>query len=230
MLAPYERRNRRKLLISAVTLAGVLIVAGIAQRNHRPGDPFPSEGTRARTERPAAAAPDQRPVFGSGTSRPDPLSMDPLPRETPAAAASDEQPPEAPAKRDAVPADVLGVVERWRSSLERRDLETHVNTYAPRVDRFFRQRRVSREAVQREKVRMLERYPHINKYEIHDVKLESMNKDRAVVTFRKDWDTSGDGSRRFAGSERQRLTLRRTGGEWKIVSEEELKVHWVRRS
>ena len=229
MLAPRERRNRRKLLISAVTLAGVLLVAGVAQRNHQPADPFPAEGTRARTETPAAAAPDQRPVFGSGKSRPDPLSQDPLPRETPAAS-PDAQAPEATAKRDGVPADVLGVVERWRSSLERRDLETHVNIYAPRVDRFFRQRRVSREAVQREKVRMLQRYPHINKYEIHDVKLESINKDRAVVTFRKDWDTSGDGSRRFAGSERQRLTFRRTGGDWKIVGEEELKVHWVRRS
>ena len=228
MLAPYERRNRRKLLISAFTLAGVLLVAGVAQRTYKPVDAFPTEGTRARTE-PPATGPDQRPVFGSGTSRPDPLSQDPLPRETPAAP-PDAQAPEATAKRDGVPADVLGVVERWRSSLERGDLATHVNTYAPRVDRFFRQRRVSREAVQREKVRMLERYPHINKYEIHDVKLESSNKDRAVVTFRKDWDTSGDGSRRFAGSERQRLTFRRTGGEWKIVGEEELKVHWVRRS
>src|SRR5688572_14104593 len=123
MLAPHERRNRRKLLISAVTLAGVLIVAGVAQRNYQPVDPFATEGTRARTE-PPAAAPDQRPVFGSGTSRPDALSQDPLPRETPAAAPA-EQTPEATAKRDGVPADVLGLIERWRSTLERGDLATH---------------------------------------------------------------------------------------------------------
>jgi hypothetical protein len=125
---------------------------------------------------------------------------------------------------------VLGVVELWRSTLEKGDLQTHVATYAPRVDRFFRQRRVSRQQVLREKERMLDRYPNINKYEVHDVRLESLKGGRAVVTFRKDWDTSGRGSRRFAGSERQRLTLRTVDGTWKIVGEEELKVHWVRRS
>ena len=47
------------------------------------------------------------------------------------------------------------------------------------------------------------------------------------MTFRKDWDTSGQG--RFAGSERQRLSLRRAGGTWLITGEEELKVYWVSR-
>ena len=239
MHPPRELRNRRKLLFSAITLAAVLLIAGVAQRKHRPADPFQPEATRARTETtapPPAPAAENRPVFGAGTSRPDPLSDDPLPRETqvaqPEAEAAGQQQnqQQSATDRNGVPADVLGVVERWRSSLERGDLQTHVATYAPRMDRFFRKRGVSRASVQREKQRMLERYPDFNKYEIHDVRLESMKRDRAVVTFRKDWDASGSGSRRFAGSEKQRLTLRRTGGEWKIVGEEELKIHWVRRS
>ena len=158
-------------------------------------------------------------------SRPDPLSENPLPRETPQAAEVSEAP-----NRNDVPAAVLGTVELWRSTLEKGDLQTHVATYAPRVDKFFRQRRVSRQEVRREKQRMMARYPDVNKYEVHDVRLESLKGDRAVVTFRKDWDTSGSGSRRFAGSEKQRLTLQRLGGEWKVVGEEELKVHWVKRS
>jgi hypothetical protein len=95
------------------------------------------------------------------------------------------------------------------------------------VDRFFRQRGVTREQVRREKQRMLERYPDFNKYELKDVRLESRRGDRAVVTFRKDWDASGRGH--FAGSERQRLSLRRAGGTWQITGEEELKVYWVKR-
>jgi hypothetical protein len=227
MIAPRERRNRRRLLISAITLAAVLLGAAVAQRRHRAADSFPApEGTRSRAE--VAPLAGSRPVYGQGMSRPDPLSVDPLPRET--SRTPEVQAPASGNGHNDVPASLLGVIERWRSTLEKGDLETHAATYAPRVDKYFRQRRVSRQGVLREKERLLARYPHINKYEVHDVRLESIKGDRAVVTFRKDWDTSGSGSRRFAGSEKQRLTLRRLAGDWKITGEEELKVLWLRRS
>jgi hypothetical protein len=81
--------------------------------------------------------------------------------------------------------------------------------------------------VRAEKAQMMARYPDINKYELRNVELKSQSRNKAVVTFRKDWDTSG--KTRFAGSELQRLTLRKHGGAWMITGEEELKVHWVRR-
>ena len=74
---------------------------------------------------------------------------------------------------------------------------------------------------------MLARYPEFRKYDIRDVRLESMDGERAVVVFRKDWDVRGRG--RFAGSEQQRLTLDRESGSWQIAREEETKVYWVRR-
>ena len=100
--------------------------------------------------------------------------------------------------------------------------------YADRVDKFFTKRDVSREDVRREKERMLSRYPEFHKYDIRDVRIESLNDDRAVLTLRKDWDARGRG--RFSGSEQQRLTLSKQSGSWQIVGEEETKVHWVRRS
>jgi len=39
-----------------------------------------------------------------------------------------------------------------------------------------------------------------------------------------------NGQKPFSGAERQRLKLRRIDGNWKIVSEEETKVYWVKRS
>jgi hypothetical protein len=75
---------------------------------------------------------------------------------------------------------------------------------------------------------MMELYPEVNRYDISDVKVESSKPGEAVVSFRKDWDMRGD--RPFSGAERQRLKLRRISGDWKIVSEEELKVYWVKRS
>ena len=104
MLPPRELRNRRKLLISSISLAAVLLIAGVAQRSHRPADPFSPEGTRTRTERAAPAAAEERRVFGSGTSRPDPLSADPLPRETPVAQDGPATAPQPAARRDGVPA------------------------------------------------------------------------------------------------------------------------------
>ena len=74
---------------------------------------------------------------------------------------------------------------------------------------------------------MMELYPEVHRYEISDVKFESQKHDEAVVSFRKDWDMNGD--RRFSGAERQRLKLRRINGDWKIVSEEEMQIYWVKR-
>lgn len=214
-----ERRNRRKLLWSAITLAVVIIAAAVAERQHLQSDPLPAvvEATRSRTIDQAA-----RPVFGTGASRPDAAPPQAVP-------APPESPPQENGKRG-VPADLLGVIERWRSSLASGDVDAHVAMYAPRLERFQRRRGVSRVTVGREKSRLLDRYPQVNRLEIHDVKLDSMKGDRAAVTFRRDWDANGSGSRRYAGSERQRLTFQRSGGSWKIVGEEELKVHWVRRS
>ena len=106
-------------------------------------------------------------------------------------------------------------------------MEGQTSLYAPKLSRFFRQTDVSHAAVHRDKARMMQTYPNVTKYEISDVRLENHSGDEAVVSFRKDWDMSG--RRRFAGAERQRLKLRRIAGDWKIVSEEETKVYWVKR-
>jgi hypothetical protein len=209
------RRNRMKLLISGLVLSAVLIVAAVQQRSHSAVDPFAPDQTRARSNN------ESRPVFGS---QPDAV----LPPKPVAPATEPEAAPATHiAAEDGVPADILGFLEKWRSTLVRKDLDGHVGTYAPRVDKFFRKRRVTRDQVRAEKSQMIAKYPDINKYELKDVRLTSQSKGRAVVTFRKDWDTSG--RTRFAGSEQQRLTLRKFGGAWLITGEEELKVHWVRR-
>jgi hypothetical protein len=127
-----------------------------------------------------------------------------------------------------LPGDLHVFLDRWRSTLISGDAGAQADLYANKVDRFFTKRNVSRDEVRREKERLLGQYPEFYRYEIGDVRVESMDGNRAVVSFRKDWDARGRG--RFAGSERQRLTLRRESGSWKIVGEEETKVYWVRRS
>jgi uncharacterized protein (TIGR02246 family) len=126
-----------------------------------------------------------------------------------------------------IPEDVRVFLERWRTTMVAGDAKGQAALYAQNVDKFFTKRNVSRDDVRREKVRMLSRYPEFHKYEIRDVRIESLKEDRAIVTFRKDWDARGRG--KFSGSEQQRLTLVKRSGSWQIVGEEETKVHWVRR-
>lgn len=192
----------------------------------------------AAPSRPAPAA-DERPArLPSERQLPERLPDD-VARERSAPPADDRPTPaqNSPAENaptratetaSALPADLSGFLDQWRRTLIDRDLDAQVALYAPAVGRFFNKRNVSRDDVRSEKKRFLNRYPEFVKYDVSDIRVESMENDRAVLTFRKEWDARG--RNRFAGAERQRLTLVRDGRNWQIVGEEELKVYWVRRT
>jgi hypothetical protein len=219
---PYDsRKNRFKLLGSLVVLTLVFLIAAIAQFT----DIRPQSAEQSQVESTGLAAgkgsSQNRPraVFG-GEARPAPTSdPSPLPEAEDSRARTDDSSTKT--------AEINGLLDRWRSSIISGDVNAQTILYAPRMEHFFRQRNVSRASVQREKARMMELYPEVKQYDISDVRVESSKEDEAVVTFRKDWDMRGD--RRFAGSERQRLKLRKFAGDWKIVSEEETKLYWVKR-
>jgi hypothetical protein len=210
--------TRRKLFVSLTVLAIVFIIAAVAQ--------FTGKDTR---QNPHAATRDlnvprgPRAVFG-GEPRSEPMTTSATDRtEAEAATRARTVPPEPTTER----ASIDRFLDRWTDTLAKGDVETHSDLYAPTVTRFFNQRNVSKNAVRKVKSQMLVLYPTVNRYEISDVKVESNTGSEAVVSFRKEWDMNG--KRRFAGAERQRLRLRRLGGDWKIVGEEETKVYWTKR-
>ena len=219
-----SRRTRIKLIGSVTVLAIVLLIAGIRQWGDSPPEMAPDPVETARSAEPPATAPEtERTVFGE---RPSPT--DDVPTADSPKTERRSRSVEPPQSTSSVPADLQAFLDRWRTTLISGDAKAQAALYANRVDRFFTKRNVTRRDVLREKERMLARYPEFHKYDISDVQIESLDDSRAVVTFRKDWDARGRG--RFAGSEQQRLTLRRDDGSWKIVREEETKIHWVRRS
>lgn len=209
---------RRKLFASLVVLGVVLVIAAIVQfTGKRPAEsPYASAA-------PATATPNrgERAVFGSDP-RPAPTAESPRPM--PARTEAEEPITRA---RTETSAGIDEFLSRWRNTVATGDVDGQTALYAPKVDRFFRQRNVSQAAVRKVKSQMMSLYPTVNKYDISDVKVESNNGREAVVSFRKEWDMNGQ--RRFAGAERQRLKLRRVAGDWKIVSEEETKIYWVKR-
>jgi hypothetical protein len=219
--------SRRKLTFSLAVLAIVFVIAAIAQirgkdRRVNPYANGSEHGPMARATPPEEES-QERPTFGTTTAPATPTT----PRE--GRPAQDEEVTRARTKPVAANGgDINRLLDQWRLTVVRGDVGGQADLYAPRVDRFFTKRNVSREAVRKEKARMMQAYPEVNKYEISDVKVESNTGDEAVVSFRKEWDMNGN--RRFSGAERQRLRLRRIDGEWKIVAEEETKIYWVKRA
>jgi uncharacterized protein (TIGR02246 family) len=231
-----RRRTRVKLLGSIPVLAVVLVVAAFRQVREQENQQrdWEVQSAQTRDTQPADQRAAERTVFGGHRSPVDEVwspGRTVTPKER--GASSSERIRTAPAGAPAssshsIPNDVQAFLNRWRITLVAGDAAGQAALYADRVDKFFTKRNVSREDVRREKERMLSRYPEFHKYDIREVRIERLNDDRAVLTFRKDWDARGRG--RFSGSEQQRLTLSKQSGSWQIVGEEETKVHWVRRS
>lgn len=241
-----SRSTRLKLAFAIPVLAMVMGLAAVEQFRDRsdpladPMQPQARAEPQARAQEQARPSregtrpePQQRAVFGAAPgqearmpSAPSPIADDPLPESSRSRASRDAV--EAPITRSGVPADLNAFLTRWRDTVLDRDLDAQVNLYAPEVRRFFTKRNVKRDMVRREKEQFLRKYPEFHKYDLSDVQVENLDGNEATITFRKEWDARGQG--RFAGAERQRLTLVKDSGSWKIVGEEELQVYWVRRT
>ncbi len=154
------QRNRLKLFGSLIVLAIVMIVATMAQFTGRWAD-TPAPQFRNRSQ--------PRAVFGDTRST-TPAEARELEPETQQAAPVDESSRESEEAPAVPPSDINGLLDRWRDTVVRGDVNAHAILYAPKMDKFFRRRNVTRETVRREKARMMELYPDVKRYEISDVR------------------------------------------------------------
>jgi hypothetical protein len=152
-----------------------------------------------------------------------------VPQENATAPLLQKMPPNPPpavdsaARKDAV----IPFVIEWARSMRELDLERHVSSYAPVVDPFFTKRSVPLTEVRKEKERLFGGISEVRRLGVRDIRIESFQPERAVVTFRKDWDLRGRLG--TAGAERQRLTLRWIDGRWRITAEQETTIYWTRK-
>jgi hypothetical protein len=128
--------------------------------------------------------------------------------------------------RAEIQSQVRATLGLWTASLLAGDVEGHASLYAESVAPYFTKTRVTREQVADEVRGMLKRYGRVTTYRISDVTIAPVDADHAIANFRKAWSTAG---RRFEGEERQQLKFAREASGWRIISEQELKVYWVRR-
>jgi hypothetical protein len=119
-------------------------------------------------------------------------------------------------------AEVRSRVLYWARSWKEHEFGPHVSCYAPYLRTYFTQHNVPIGAVIRDKANFARRYPSVREYDVSDIGIDFESRTRAVASFRKRWDVAGTSS--FSGEEIEQLTLQRSGRQWLIISEQELKV------
>ena len=136
-------------------------------------------------------------------------------------------------------ASVRDAVGKWVQAFRSKDLTALADSYAPRVEKYFRQTNVSREQVRQYIESTFAGMVDIRRYEVNDIRVgilpgaylvNGINYGRATATFRKTWDTLGTDGKSFSGEEIEQLTFTSSPEGWKIIREEELKILRVARN
>ena len=124
------------------------------------------------------------------------------------------------------PTEAISILlNQWADATRDRNVEAEVGCYAPVVDRFYGQRRVSASQLRRQEESVFSRIAAVRRFEISNIQVKRIAPEWAVVSLDKTWDFGKQ--TRFAGSARDELVLRPVHGEWKISSQREVKVYWV---
>lgn len=126
------------------------------------------------------------------------------------------------------PDTIPGIIYRWAETLLQRDLVAHMSLYAPRLERAGGLRILSREAVRREKERLVENLAGIRRFEIRDLRIQELSRGSAVAEFRTDWSSGVAGSAVSTAS--HRLLFRHINGQWKIQSEDDVQFLSLQRA
>jgi hypothetical protein len=154
-----------------------------------------------------------------------PASPEP-PAASDSAATADEapEPPPAPAPVDeGVERAVVDTVGRWVDATNARDVGWQMSFYSPVLRRYYLKGGVGRAAVRADKEA---RFADADEVNIQAGKPEISFEDEgrtARVRFRKQYKIAGR-EKDERGEVLQELVLARRGGEWKIVSERDLRV------
>lgn len=214
---PAEAKKSNTLLIVAVTALTMILLfsaAGIGawlyfanqQASSNPNSNFSGNRTPAEKEK----------VLPSSPAENIKTENSPTVRETPAPDFNPEE----------VKKEVSEQVDSWASALMSRNLSAYMSHYADTVD-YFNKRDTGIAAVRADKQRAF------NLYDLFEIEVSKMrvvpdaSGETATAVFDKEWYFEGD-EKTSEGKVQTQLKLRKIGGTWKITSERDLKVYYVR--
>jgi hypothetical protein len=210
-----NRRPGWLWLASAVVFGAVL--AYVSAREPKRSSPLPA---------PMAVPAEKQHSRDTGTNQPQEkggvLSQPERPGED-----SADRSQRANASQDSTDVQIRNFLENWAEAAKAGDIERAASMYAERVSTFFTKRNVTRADVHKERNLNLARYGRMSLYRISDIQISPISTNQVSVTFRKMWQSSGP--RVTSGEEKEQLILERDASAWRIVSEKEIKVYWVKK-
>ncbi|HJQ67685.1 MAG TPA: protein kinase [Blastocatellia bacterium] len=217
--------RRRMAILYGSVLAIAFLVGLLAFLLTREGREAPAPAPSTAASEPAPAPNAQVPEDGVD-STPEPLTNVTQPQEEPPPPPPTEPPRLSEAQVVAIQKQVASTLDGWATSMERRDLKSHLSFYAPKVDVYYLKRGVDRDYVREDRARALAVYNDLN-FQFSNVNVRVLDRAgrRAVATFDKRWDFKGQ--RNSSGSVREIVWLERSGGRWRITGERDWKVHYI---
>jgi hypothetical protein len=114
-------------------------------------------------------------------------------------------------------------LDQWIRATNNRNIEQQVSFYMPQLKAFYLSRNASRNAVRAEKIRA---FANARSIDIRAEEPEIIFQDggqTAIMRFRKKYSVQ-TGSRNKSGEVIQELRWQRSGGNWKIFSERDIRV------
>lgn len=121
--------------------------------------------------------------------------------------------------------EITEMIETWRSSIEKHDIDTHIKNYVAQLDNYYKESGIHREHVRADRLRAFERYPSID-LQVDNIKITLHSADAATVLFDKTW-TFKRPERTSTGSVQQEMELIKQNGRWLINGEKDAKVYYI---
>lgn len=123
----------------------------------------------------------------------------------------------------AAQAELTASLGNWVTATNSRDVNKQMNFYAPTVNSFYRTRNASQADVRAEKSRVFERAGAVDIQASKPEIVVSQDGRTATMRFRKKYSIR-NGQQNRTGEVLQELQWVKSGADWKIVSERDLKV------
>jgi hypothetical protein len=225
---PQRPASKRRLwpALAAVAVGAIIGAAYVMRSDHSTPSRYRDTAAVPKRARPPLA--DWKPVDPRSSPATTPVGPSSAHRDSPFEAdrSVDTASAGPPENRAEVQRDIRNLLEQWRDSMLHQDVDTYTSLYAPSVGPYFHDNRVTRAQVGDEVRRTLSRYGPLSTYKISDITIAPVDESHAIANFRKEWRTARNN---FAGAEKSQLRFVRQNGQWKIASEQELKVYWVRK-
>ena len=122
--------------------------------------------------------------------------------------------------------EVSSTVDSWKSAAESRDLSDYMTNYAAAID-YYNKKSVSVNTVRADKQKAFSTYDNIE-INLSNIRvMPDATSEKATAVFDKEWFFENT-EKTSEGKVQTQLQLKKIGGKWKITSEKDLKVYYVK--